>query len=641
MTKFELQSLLNGEEDGDDNQQNQLYEEQQKRHQAEANRDTLKRQLQVLQEQFSEYVLEESQKLTNALNLADDSSQQQQLKEELRSIALEAQATAAQIKSETDRLTKRPNTKTPSGSRGNKNDMPKRLKEDGDNNKEEDDDDEQATDSDMDIDAPPSTTTEPTSSSSSSEYNPKERAKYVPMRLTRGERRLLRLLEGALQVNEYTDKVDILNWRSRTGRIQAQIKDVCAILCGLAVAQDFRQGQQLIENKEFDQLAPFFQECFEVGRRYKIQNPEKMRETYGKLMYLLQDSQDEHIAELLGFRCVVKLKTVHAKLEEGGGLGLLDEPALPLAIAEIDPRGLSRSDIQKKIKLKERARDGLAKKYANKVKECSLEEEDLLQCIYSLGDENSYLSFNRDPVDRMISLLQKYFSPDKPGDEASSLAISGGQEGARLSHSHSRQYAYVIQSLSLWREISNEMFKLWYLSEMDLLSTTHGYRLTNTGQGLNRVQSAPCVSNAMHRILSKCQQKVGSWVGSSVIHLGDHNVPNSLMFIDKYTQVPRILNPIVAVVEELPKVCNKDKAVAAYVKSTFGGVEACVKEILRDFFRHGFDGSGADNFFDAGSCIDGRLTSSWQWCSKIEKKRYYSVFKLCGFTSFDGDYKGQ
>jgi hypothetical protein len=26
------------------------------------------------------------------------------------------------------------------------------------------------------------------------------------------------------------------------------------------------------------------------------------------------------------------------------------------------------------------------------------------------------------------------------------------------------------------------------------------------------------------------------------------------------------------------------------------------------------------NFFDAGSCIDGRLTSAWNWCSKIEKK---------------------
>ena len=49
-----------------------------------------------------------------------------------------------------------------------------------------------------------------------------------------------------------------------------------------------------------------------------------------------------------------------------------------------------------------------------------------------------------------------------------------------------------------------------------------------------------------------------------------------------------------------------------------------------------FDGSGADNFFDAGSCIDGRLTSAWNWCSQLPTKDFYLVFKLAGFTSFDG-----
>ena len=187
----------------------------------------------------------------------------------------------------------------------------------------------------------------------------------------------------------------------------------------------------------------------------------------------------------------------------------------------------------------------------------------------------------------------------------------------------------------LWREVSNDMFKLWYLAESDLLREGSYYQLTNTGQGLNRVQGAPATGKAIHGVLARCQKKLGSWVGSSVVHLGDHNVPNALMFIDKYAQVPRILNPVALVVSNVDELCE-DAGLRAYVDATFGGAEACKKHILADFFRHAFDGSGADNFFDAGSCIDGRLTSAWNWCSKIEKKAYYTVFKLAGFSGFDG-----
>lgn len=136
-------------------------------------------------------------------------------------------------------------------------------------------------------------------------------------------------------------------------------------------------------------------------------------------------------------------------------------------------------------------------------------------------------------------------------------------------------------------------------------------------------------------------------------------MPNALVFIDKYTQVPRILAPIGTSAYSLPKFppspppallrvdsfsvqtisrlesLAEDPAINAYFEDAFKGVDNLRQIILRDFFRHGFDGSGDDG----GSCIDGRLTSAWNWCSKLEKKSYYRVFLLAGFTGFDGDWR--
>ena len=96
----------------------------------------------------------------------------------------------------------------------------------------------------------------------------------------------------------------------------------------------------------------------------------------------------------------------------------------------------------------------------------------------------------------------------------------------------------------------------------------------------------------MHTILHRAQQRVGYWVGSSVIHLGDHNVPNSLMFIDKYTQIFRILLPVVTCIESIDQMVKTSPALANYIKESFGSAEGAKKSILTDFFRHAFDGSG-------------------------------------------------
>eukprot|EP00887_Chlorella_sp_A99_P003240 scaffold9.g3240.t1 len=609
---------------GKEDQEQRLYEEHVARVKAEAEAQASTRRLQVQQEQFAEWLQEKEADTRGLLQraaaleallgqllgaggaaaasgsaaaVAAARAELDRLREELESACAEAAANARQLREESARLVKRSSSEAQLGPAEDGDVEMKRPREGSEESLSDaspaaaaaargaaaagEEDEEEAGAGPRPAAAGAAAGAGAGAAASGSADSFRERAKYIPLRLTMEERRLLRLLEAALSVSEYTDKVDVLSWRSKTARVHAQIKDICAILCGLTVAQDFRRGQALIAERDFADLATFFQDCFEVGRRHKIMNPEKMRDSewygsgmsaFGKLVYCLMDAMEPEVAELLEFNCVRPLRTVHALLEEAGGLAMLDDPLMEVATAEIAAAGRSRAE--------ERAREALARRYRSR----ALGEDDLLRCLYSISDNNSYLLFNRDPVDRMIAYLRAFFRPDAAAPGAS-LAIQGGSEGARLTHSHARQYAYVLQvSLTLWREISHEMFKLWCLAE-----------LQNTGQGLNRVQSAPRVGRAMQGILARCQARIGSWVGSSVVHLGDHNVPNALMFIDKYTQVPRILNPVVLVLDELP---------------------------------------------NAGSCIDGRLTSAWNWCSRVEKKPYYPLFKLAGFVGFDGEFKG-
>ena len=48
-----------------------------------------------------------------------------------------------------------------------------------------------------------------------------------------------------------------------------------------------------------------------------------------------------------------------------------------------------------------------------------------------------------------------------------------------------------------------EMFRLWFLTDGDLLQEDNYYRLVDTGQGYNRMQSCPRVSHAMHEIVTR------------------------------------------------------------------------------------------------------------------------------------------
>ena len=52
-------------------------------------------------------------------------------------------------------------------------------------------------------------------------------------------------------------------------------------------------------------------------------------------------------------------------------------------------------------------------------------------------------------------------------------------------------------------------------------------------------------------------------------------------------------------VQQLEAICDEDAGVRGYVQA-HGGLEKARVDILHDFFKHAFDGSGADNFYDAG-----------------------------------------
>jgi hypothetical protein len=152
---------------------------------------------------------------------------------------------------------------------------------------------------------------------------------------------------------------------------------------------------------------------------------------------------------MLSFSCVKPIITVYNILEEHDALDMLRDDLIMVATQEIYSEGRSRREVQRDIKNKERAIETLSSKYHRS----GLSQEQVRQCIYSIGDNHAFLRTNRDPCEKMITYLKEHFHATQPKDVKSTLAIRSGKNGARLSHDHAKQYAYVLQSLTLWREI--------------------------------------------------------------------------------------------------------------------------------------------------------------------------------------------
>ncbi|EDQ88877.1 uncharacterized protein MONBRDRAFT_32701 [Monosiga brevicollis MX1] len=488
-----------------------------------------------------------------------------------------------------------------------------------------------------------------------------ERAKHIPVRLKHQQRSTLRCVLAALAISSYTDVVDQPELNKPARRLRAIATEITSFLTGIALAKsqshllsglpgrqkpdrllksyfvhvdiDYDVGVKLTKEQSFARYAEFYAGSLEYVRRYKIMNPELMRTQYGKLIHLLQDFASPEVQDCFEMQPIKDIETVYSWLDSHGVADVLLEKDLKTATMEILPEGKPRHQIQQEIKAKESAQERIARKYAGG---SSKFKDDIKWCLYSMSDNNSFLRVNRFPVDRMLGFLRRFFDPENI-EKSFDLSIAAGQGSARLTHSHQHQYHYVYQTLALWSKILDDFFRLWHLAEQDLLDP-RSYKLVDTGQGHQRQKRAPRIEAAMRAILQQTQAELGTWIGSSVIHLGDNNVPNALIFIDKYTQVAKILGPIAHTLAALPGLAEK-RDVQTWIESTYGNVETLQKTICHDFFSKGFDGSGADNFYDAGSCIDGRLTSAWNWCQQLPQKRFYAAFSLAGFTSFDGEFQ--
>ncbi|RNF09068.1 uncharacterized protein Tco025E_07151 [Trypanosoma conorhini] len=445
------------------------------------------------------------------------------------------------------------------------------------------------------------------------------------LRLSDAEREELDLLLAALRVSEYTDDVDdIRRPSSREERMYGAMREFFGTALGLAIAAgSVPRGvrEELAGGHKGVWLTlRVLVGLFEIFRRHKRLNPFSNRSEFGKLTMLLQDAQKRAVQERLqtSKSLVAPLQTVGAELRRVGAEALLAGGD----VAEyLRAQGAEKAALlQRMLELHGGGGGGPA----------------VERCLRSIDDVVHFIEENVRPLRWLRRILDEEFLPH-PTDPERNLAIHAGLHGARLSHDHVRHCQYVAESLTLWENVQRHIFEFWQVAEDDMLLDGGGhYNFVNTGQGHHRLCGAKKSFARMARAVAEAERAEGGWVGIKVIHLGDRDVPNPLVFIDKYTVVPRIVQPIMHTVLELESIFAPGSpetypGLRNLLRAKFHSYPALRTMILADFFRHAFDGSGDDG----GNCIDGRLTSAWNWCHQLEKKPYYDAFVLTEFKGFD------
>ncbi|KEG12861.1 hypothetical protein DQ04_01371080 [Trypanosoma grayi] len=447
----------------------------------------------------------------------------------------------------------------------------------------------------------------------------------VLLRLSDAEREDLQLLIAALRVSEYTDDVDDIRYSHRREECMCKaMRELFDTTLGLYMASGNVAREMRNEiakgNVSLGLTLHLLEKLFEIFRRHKRLNPFSNRSEFGKLTMLLQDIQRRSVKDRLRIsRSLIRpVQTVGAELRAVGAEALLGDPGVETYL---------NSSGEKRAEIFQRLIDHYGAANHSAVVE---------RCLRSIDDVHQFIEGNVKPLQWMRHVIRTEFFRLEPQSKHN-LSIRAGVGGAKFSHDHRRQCQYVMESLTLWENVQRNIFEFWQVSEDDMLIEGEGfYSFTNTGQGFHRMCRAPRSYARMERCVSEADREMGGWVGIKVIHLGDRDVPNPLVFIDKYTVIPRIVQPIMHTVTALERIFSPDTpeehpGIRNLLRTKYNSYEELRMTILSDFFRHGFDGSGDDG----GSCIDGRLTSAWNWCHQLEKKNFYDAFVLTGFNGFD------
>lgn len=446
----------------------------------------------------------------------------------------------------------------------------------------------------------------------------------VLLRLSDTEREHLQLIIAALRISEYTDDVDDIRYSSsREERMVRSMRELFDTTLGLCIASgSVARGvrEEVAKARVNVPWTPhILKNLFEIFRRHKRLNPFSNRNEFGKLTMLLQDIQKPSIQNRLQIsdNLMIPVRTVGMELRERGVEALLND---------LDTRRYVAASGVEKREILQRLLD----RYGDGGREL------IERCLRSIDDVQQFIEGHVEPLQWMRRILCQEFGPLNNSSKYN-LSIRAGVEGAKFSHDHKRQCQYVAESLLLWENVQRSIFDFWQTFEDDMIIDGYGqYQFVNTGQGFHRMCSAPKSYSRMARCVSETDREMNGWVGIKVIHLGDRDVPNPLVFIDKYTVVPRIIQPIKQTILALERIYSPSSptehpGLQKFLFEKYGSYEALKMTILSDFFRHGFDGSGDDG----GNCIDGRLTSAWNWCHQLEKKPYYDAFLLTGFSGFD------